>query len=126
MGLLNLKPEIRMELYKPFIEKLQQYKIPFSIADNDLHYISFGKCCCGDGLIHKSTNFNNTALINKYGMEYSLDNVKNEMGCFCDCKANHLFTSNRQEGCSTVGDFFEKRFDRKSSPFSPKFQYINN
>ena len=44
--------------YKDFIEKLNYYNIPFSIADNDLHYISSGKCCCGDPLIKKSTNFN--------------------------------------------------------------------
>ena len=69
MGLLNLKPEIRLKLYKDFIDKLNKYKIPFSIADNDLHYISSGKCCCGDPLIHKSTNFNNTALLKKYGKD---------------------------------------------------------
>lgn len=70
MGLLNLKPEIRLNLYKSFIYKLKQYNIPFSLADNDLHYVSSGKCCCGDPLIHKSTNFNNTSLIKKYGINY--------------------------------------------------------
>lgn len=123
MGLLNLKPQIRLDLYKEFIDKLKRYKIPFSIANNDLHYISSGKCCCGDTLIHKSTDFNNTALIQKYGMDYSLDNVLAETGECSGCKANHLFTSNRQEGCFSVDDFFNKRFDRKSSPFSPKFLY---
>lgn len=123
MGLLNLKPEIRIEIYKDFIFLLEKYNIPYSIADNDLHYISSGKCCCGDALIKKSTNFNNTALMYTYGNNYSLKEVNSNLGCFAECKANHLFTSNRQEGCITVKDFFEKRFDRKSSPFSPKFQY---
>lgn len=40
-----------------------------------------------------------------------------------DCKCSQLFTSNRTEGCVSVQDFFDKRFDRKSSPFSPKFAY---
>lgn len=43
-----------------------------------------------------------------------------------ECKCNHLFTSNRQGDCKTVKEFYEKRFDRKTSPFSPKFQYIEN
>lgn len=123
MGLLNLKPQIRINLYKEFREKLEKYNIPYSIADNDLHYISSGKCCCGDTLIHKSTDFNNTSLIKKYGLGYTLENVLDETKECGGCKSNYLFTSNRQEGCTSVNDFFNKRFDRKSSPFSPKFLY---
>lgn len=125
MGLLNLKPEIRLNLYKDFIEKLNYYNIPFSIADNDLHYISSGNCCCGDTLIKKSTKFNNTSLINCYGCNYSLDDVKDNLDNYKNCKCSSLFTSNRTEGCTTVEEFYNKRFERKSSPFSPKFQYIN-
>ncbi len=125
MGLLNLKPEIRLELYKPFIKRLEQYNIPYSIADNDLHHLGTSKCCCGDALIHKSTDFNNTALTHLFGKNYSkehLDNAILKCGVNC-CKCNQLFTSNRQEGCITVQEFYDKRFDRKSSPFSPKFLY---
>lgn len=125
MGLLNLKPEIRQKLYNPFIEKLNNYNIPFSIADNDMHHISSSKCCCGETLVWKSTDFNNTALLHKFGINYNIHNVKENYNNCGDCKANHLFTSNRQEGCITVDDFYNKRFDRKSSPFSPKFLYIN-
>ena len=39
MGLLNLKPEIRLELYKPFIKKLQENNISYSIADLSLIHI---------------------------------------------------------------------------------------
>lgn len=127
MGLLNLKPEIRLELYRPFIEKLQENNISYSIADNDLHHLGTSKCCCGDVLIHKSTDFNNTAMLHKYGIAYTKEQVDSEIakcGVTC-CKCNQLFTSNRQEGCVTVQDFYDKRFDRKSSPFSPKFLYIN-
>lgn len=35
-------------------EKLKEYGISYSIADNDLHYLSTSKCCCGDTLIHKA------------------------------------------------------------------------
>lgn len=124
MGLLNLKPKYRIKMYKDFISKLKDYKIPFSIADNDLHYISSGKCCCGDTLIKKSTNFNNTALLKDKGLNYTLDDVKEKLGRFGCCKASQLFTSNRTEGCKTVEEFYDKRFDRKSSPFSPKFLYL--
>lgn len=123
MGLLNLKPEIRLEIYKEFIDKLEMYNIPYSIADNDLHYISKGKCCCGDTLVKKTTTFNNTYLLNTKGLNYTVEDVKDNLGNFSDCKACQLFTSNRTEGCKTVSEFYEKRFNRKSSPFSPKFQY---
>jgi DNA repair photolyase len=123
MGLLNLKPEIREKIYEPFIYELNKYSIPFSLADNDMHHISSGKCCCGDPLVNKSTDYNNTAMCFKYGPDYTKDNLISELGDCSQCVANNLFTSNRQEGCKTVGCFYEKRFDRKSSPFSPKFLY---
>ena len=127
MGLLNLKPEIRLKMYAPIIQYLKDNKISYSIADNDLHDMGTNTCCCGDALVYKSTNFNNTYLIKKYGLKYSQEDLlkeleKSNLGC---CKANHLFTSNRQEGCTIVKEFFTKRFSRKSSPFSPKFLYNN-
>lgn len=123
MGLLNLKPTIRLEMYKPFINYFQQNHISFSIADNDLHYIGTNKCCCGDSLVSKSTSFNNTSMIMKYGENYTITEIIKELGKCADCKCNQLFTSNRQEGCINVKEFYEKRFNRKTSPFSPKFQY---
>ena len=124
MGLLNLKPEIRLSMYKDFVKKLEEYNIPYSIADNDLHYISSGVCCCGDPLIKKSTTFNNTHLLKQKGLEYTLDNVRENLKDYSKCKCSHLFTSNRTEGCKTVEEFYEKRFNRASSPFSPGFQFI--
>lgn len=125
MGLLNLKPEMRLDMYKPFLEYFEKNNIPYSIADNDLHYLGTNSCCCGDRLVKKSTTFNNTAMIKKYGIDYAKEQVDDEIfNSNCrDCKCNQLFTSNRQEGCLTVQDFFDKRFYRKTSPFSPEFQY---
>lgn len=127
MGLLNLKPTIRLEMYKPFIEYFEKNNIPYSIADNDLHFIGTNKCCCGDRLINKSTNFNNTTMIKNYGRDYTKKQLDEELskGGVKDCKCNYLFTSNRQEGCTTVQEFYDKRFYRKSSPFSPCFQFTD-
>lgn len=121
----NLLPEIRLEAYTPFIEKLNKLNIPYSIADNDLHYLGTNKCCCGDALIRRSTDFNNTAMIKTFGLDYTKADIDRTLATcgVCNCKCNQYFTSNRQEGCITVKDFYDKRFDRKSSPFSPKFQY---
>lgn len=123
MGLLNLKPTIRLGLYEPFIEYFDAHGIPYSIADNDLHFIGTNKCCCGDRLVTKSTTFNNTAMLKTYGMDYTKEQLDDEIVCIQGCKCNHLFTSNRQERCVSVQDFYDKRFCRKNSPFSPKFQY---
>lgn len=129
MGLLNLKPEIRLRSYEPFIEYFEQHNIKYSIADNDLHHLGNNKCCCGDCLVHKATTFNNTYLTKEFGDNYTKDNVDQELleSGLRDCRCNQLFTSNRQEdGAVTVQDFFDKRFYRKSSPFSPKFLYKTN
>ena len=58
-----------------------------------------------------------------YGFNYTKEQIDlqlQEQGVY-NCKCNQLFTSNRQEGCVSVQDFYNKRFDRKTSPFSPKF-----
>ena len=116
---------MRLEMYKPFIERMEQLNIPYSIADNDLHYMGTNMCCCGDRLVHKPTTFNTTAMCHAYGTEYTLEDIQSELKAanICECKSCHLVTSNRTEGCKTVSEFYEKRFDRKSSNFSPKFQY---
>lgn len=126
MGLLSLRPEIRIALYAPFIEYMKNNGIPYSISDNDLRWIGNNKCCCGDRLVWKTTDFNSTSMIMKYGVNYGESQIVEELSCsgYGDCKCNQLFTSNRQEGCVSVNDFYKKRFDRKTSPFSPKFQYI--
>ena len=90
-----------------------------------MHQYGTNKCCCGDALIYKSTDFNNTSMIWKYGIDYAKEQIDEEIfNCGVrDCKCNQLFTSNRQEGCVSVQDFYDKRFYRKSSPFSPEFLY---
>jgi len=128
MGLLNLKPAIREELYKPVLEELEKYNIPYSIADNDMHHISSGKCCCGDPLIKKSTSYNTTAMAYNHGVDWTENQMAHEIEVSkCgDCVVNNLFTSNRQEGLKTMRQFMCKRYKRKSSPFSPRFLYCNN
>lgn len=124
MGLLNLKPEIRLKMYEPIISYLEENNMSYSIADNDLHHLGNNKCCCGDALVSKSTTFNNTYLCKEYG-EYRREHVDiglDEFEC-SSCKCSQLFTSNRVGNCITVSDFYDERFDRKSSPFSPKFLY---
>ena len=123
MGLLNLKPEIRKKMYEPFVKYFDEQGIPYSLADNDMHHIGTNYCCCGDRLVTRSTTFNNTAMCQMYGKCYAKELIDMELfeSGVRDCKCNHLFTSNRQEGCVSVQDFYDKRFYRKSSPFSPEF-----
>lgn len=127
MGLLNLRPEIRAELYQPIVEALEYHGIPWSIADNDMHEIGKCSCCCGDALVDHASGFDSTAMCAKHGTGYALDDVLAEIPQqLRECKVNQLFTSNRQEGCVTVEDFYRKRFDRRTSPFSPKYLWNGN
>ena len=123
-GLYNMLPELKLEEYKPFIEKLKYYNIPFSIADNDLRSVSQSKCCCGDVLVKKSTDFNTTAMLKKYGTGYGINNIYDELGCYGDCVCIGLFPSNRQKGVVTVMDYFERNIASDKNPTGTKFQYI--
>ena len=126
LGLLNIKPEIRLKLYYPFIEKLEKYGIKYSIADNDLHYLGNNFCCCGDDLVYKSTRFNTTALSHIYGKaNYTRDVLNKEIddSGVSECDCSQCFTSNRTMGVKTVRDSLNRRFGNKNSPFSPKFFY---
>lgn len=126
MGLLNIKPEVRYELYKPFVDYFEQHGISYSIADNDMRWMGNNRCCCGDALVAKATNFNVTEMIRKYGRQYRREQLMAEVeasGCG-KCKCADLFTSNRTQGCKTVEQVMRKRFTQESSPFSPRFQFV--
>ena len=123
IGLLKYKPEVRVEMYKEFIDYFNTHGINYSIADSDLRIMGTNKCCCGDKLVNKSTTFNSCTMIKNCGLNYTKEQVDEELLTVGMCKCNQLFTSNRQEGCVTVQDFYDKRFYRKSSPFCPAFQY---
>jgi hypothetical protein len=121
-GLLNMKPHIRLRLYRETISALEEYGLPYSLADNDLHHVSKSKCCCGEPLVKKSTDFNNTALFYKKG-DHSFEDIESALGPFAGCVANYLFASNRQNDGVTVRELMKKRGQRESSPFSKKFLY---
>lgn len=128
MGLLNLLPEYRYKMYQPIIDYLESHGISYSISDNDMRYLTNNTCCCGDALIKKATGFNTTAMIRKYGREYSVKEIQKEVaesGC-AQCKCSDLFTSNRIDGVTNVGEFFKRRFKKASNPASPNFQYNHN
>ena len=97
--------------------------LSYSIADNDLHYLGNNDCCCGDGLVSEVTHFNNTELLHRFGLDYDLDTVFELGEEYLDCRCSSLFNSDRRNGCVSFSDFYEDRFDRSSSVFSPKFQY---
>jgi len=121
-GLLRLKPDIRTLLYQPLIDRMNDNDISWSIADSDMHTMGKNKCCCGDALVKKSTDFNNTALYKKY-RKYGIAQIKQEIGEYGDCEASGLFTSNRTEGCHTVSDFIDARFKRETATVSIRYQH---
>lgn len=122
-GLLNLKPELRMKFYKPFVEYFENNGLSYSISDNDLRWMGNNRCCCGDALVAKSSGFDTTALCMKYGKCWGLQDALESVGEYRQCKANELVASNRVRGCSTVEDFYRKRYRQPTSPMSPLFQH---
>lgn len=122
MGLLNMIPEYRLQLYKPLLDYFKSHGSSYSISDNDLRRFGNNRCCCGDSLIHKSPGFDVTALIHDCG-HWTLKKVLEKSEDYGDCIAKELFTSNRTEGCTTVHQFYRMRFGRSNSPMSPKYQY---
>lgn len=123
MGLLNMLPEKRIELYAPFVDFFKRHGISYSISDNDLRWMGNNRCCCGDKLVKKATGFDVTGMLMKY-KHWRLQDVLNECGNYRTCVAKDLFTSNRTDGCRTVEEFYKVRFGRNSSPMSPKYQYV--
>lgn len=127
-GLLNLIPEYRYKLYEPIIEYFESKGISYSISDNDMRYYSNNDCCCGDALIKRFVKFNPTYMLRNYGRDYGVKEIQQEVaksGC-AQCKCSDLFTSNRIDGATNVGEFFKRRFKKASNPASPNFQYIHN
>ena len=129
-GLLNLRPEIRVQEYKPIIQWLQENHKSYSIADNDLHYLGNNSCCCGDELtFYKNTPFNTTAMSHKnntiqtsWTLEQVLTQVEKQHLENVNCK--QVFFSGSQGDCITIKDFYQTKFDIKQSTFSPKFFYL--
>lgn len=118
-GSMRIKPEIREHYYRKFGEYLDEIGVTWNVSDPYMHR-GTDACCCGDTVVPNPLPFSNMTLIKKYGWDYTLEDVFNELGDFADCRCDSMFTSNRREGLHTVKEYYERRFNRKSSPFSPK------
>ena len=117
-GSMRIKPEIREHFYRKFGSYLDEIGVSWNVSDPYMHR-GTDACCCGDKVVPCPLPFSNMTLIKKYGWDYTLEDVYNELGDFADVDCSSLFTSNRREGLHTVKEYYERRFDRKSSPFSP-------
>lgn len=130
MGLLNLRPEVRLKYYLPIIQWCKENNKSYSIADNDMHYLGNNRCCCGDNLtFNRYTKFNTTYMSHlpigrvDYSLQEVLNNIEKENILNSNCK--HCFFSSAQGDCVTVKDFYDKKFNLKTSIFSPKYFYTN-
>lgn len=126
MGLLNLKPEIRLKAYGEFIDKFKSIGASYSIADNDLRYLGNNSCCCGDRLIKNSTNFNSTAVLMNVELDGYDDKMIQNIGEYENCNIKSLFTSNRCDKFKTIKEFITVKLPEKTHPCSKKFLYTDN
>ena len=126
-GQFNMKPELKLKLYKPFIDRLIKNGTRFAIADNDLRWLGTEQCCCGDRVARKFTSFNTTTMIHNNGLNYTLYDVikaADDDGLLNGtCKG--VFPSNRQKGVITVEDYLTRNFNSKNNPTCPRSQYFS-
>jgi len=69
-----IDPNCRLLLYYPFVKYFIENKVTFSVSDNDIRYLnakfdeqgnrSLQDCCCGDGLMGRSTEADITYCVN--------------------------------------------------------------
>lgn len=120
MGLLNLKRDIRLQLYEPFLSYFKAHNISYSISDNDIRELSSDRCCCGDALIRKASGMDITALAYDGRLEDLEEPIRRarELG-IADCDCRHLFTSNRCHGFRTVEEMLRSKQETSASPANP-------
>ena len=124
-GLMNVKPELKLQWYQPFIEYFEKNKLSYSIADNDLHDLGNNNCCCGDALVFsKSTPFNNTHLLHTIGLDYTLDDIIKAIDKegLSNCDFRQHFTRAGKDRY-ILKDYFAEKFSSSKNPLSPKFLY---
>lgn len=106
----TLKKEIRLYHYLKIISTFEENNISYSIADNDLRYMSNNYCCCGDNLIKNSTTFNPTYLHKKYGHLYSYDNLTKETNMYTNCEIKNNMN---------IQKYFKLEYNKSTSLINP-------
>lgn len=61
-SVIEFKPEVKLKNVKRLIEVANSYGVKVGAADNDLHFMSQSRCCCGTDLI--GSNFDNYLKFN--------------------------------------------------------------
>ncbi len=128
-GLLNLKPEIRAKCYLSLFNKLRKDYL-IGMADNDFHFMSDSKVCCGTDTIPNWNYYDSTTTALSIEKEkIRLSDILNKW--LPKGNINSLFTSNRttkEENTlfgfkknNEVKDYFEKRFYADKSKFKSSF-----
>lgn len=78
---ITIKEDIVREMYSKAIKKLEKFQIPYSVSGTYCMDMSNNhKCCCGDRLVPKPTNFSYLAMYNQYGIQYTSEQLKEALG----------------------------------------------
>lgn len=77
----RIKGEIAKVMYNKAITKLEKYGIPYSaVSGHCMGVTNNHKCCCGDRLVPKPTNFSYLSMYGQYGCQYTMEQLKNTIG----------------------------------------------
>ena len=119
-GLQTLKGDVWYAYVNPILTYLKDNGVSYSTS-----FIHLGNTDClgSDTLAWKHTNFDTFHLKEKYGDNWTIDNGLKEIGEYKDCICNSLWTSNRQNGCKTVEEFYRNKWNNHNCKFNPRNQY---
>lgn len=119
-GLYVLKGDVWYNLVKDTIQYLEDNDYSYSTS-----FIHLGNSDClgGDVLAWNYTHFDTFHLKTKYGDNWTVNDGLNEIGEYKNCICNYLWTSNRQDGCKTVEEFYKHKWNSNRCKFNPKNQY---
>lgn len=119
-GLYVLKGDVWYSLVKPTLDFLEENGYSYSTS-----FIHLGNSDClgGDVLAWNYTHFDTFHLKSKYGDNWTMDDGLRELGEYKDCICNYLWTSNRQDGCKTVEEFYIHKYNNPKCKFNPRNQF---
>lgn len=119
-GLTSIRGEVWYAYTKPAIEFLEENNYNYSTS-----FIHIGNAdwLGADNFGCNTIPFDTYHLMKKYGDNWTVNDGLTEIGDYKNCNCSDLFTSNRRNGCKTVSEFYENKWNNPNCKFHPSNQF---